>query len=108
DSPRGIAVAPDGDVLIADTNNHRIQRYAPSGEFRLAFGRMGRGPGEFNVPSGIAVDPAGHVYVSDSWNHRVLKLTPSGREILAETQTGTVYAPFGIAISPEGEWFVAN
>lgn len=107
DTPLGMAVAPSGDVFIADSNNHRVQRYTADGEYRGGFGHLGRGPGQLNRPSGIAVDESGQLYVSDSWNHRVLRMAPEGGEVQADFSAGGLYAPFGL-VTDGGELFVAN
>lgn len=36
--PSGVAIAPDGNLYVADTNNRRVQELTPTGEFVLMFG----------------------------------------------------------------------
>ena len=83
--PKHLFVEASGDVLISDTENHKIRRYSPKdGRIRLVVGtgRMGSGgvggPGdacELNRPHGAQVHPrTGELYVSDSENHRVLRV----------------------------------
>src|SRR6266567_4748525 len=38
DSPTGIAVDPNGNVLVADTNNGRIEKFSPTGAFLSIIG----------------------------------------------------------------------
>lgn len=75
----------NGDVLIADTENHVIRRYSPKdgNVTRVAgTGRKGSagldGPPEaleLNRPHGAVVHPVtGALYVSDSDNHRVIRI----------------------------------
>ncbi len=44
--PNGI-VAFNGTVYVADTGNHRVQKFTSEGEFVLSFGTSGVGPGQF-------------------------------------------------------------
>lgn len=102
--PKGIAVAPDNTLYIADTGNHRIVHLSEGHEIIHLWGGEGSGPGQFNQPWGVAVDPEGYVYVADTWNHRIQKFTPEGDFILSWGEYGQAespthfWGPRGIAI----------
>jgi DNA-binding beta-propeller fold protein YncE len=78
DFPRGMAVDSTKNILIADTNNGRLQRFSVDGIFLGVIGTKGEGPGEFREPSGIAIDLVGNIYVADTGNRRVQKLKSDG------------------------------
>jgi DNA-binding beta-propeller fold protein YncE len=73
--PRGIAVDPQGRVLVADSGNKRIVVYDPDGNYVTQFGTGGMDVGQLEEPVGIAVDSQGRVYVADTWNQRVQVFT---------------------------------
>ncbi len=82
--PKGIAMAPNGDIYLADTESHtvRVLRHA-SGiiETVVGDGKKHDGPdGDPKTcglarPHGVCVDSAGNVFIGDSENYRVRKLT---------------------------------
>src|SRR6266540_4250473 len=78
DFPTGIAVDGTGNVLVADTNNGRIEKFSPTGTFLSIMGNKGVGQAQLAGPNGIAVDRTGNIYVADASNHRVQKLAPDG------------------------------
>jgi DNA-binding beta-propeller fold protein YncE len=78
DFPRGMTIDSAGNILIADTNNGRLQRFSADGVFLGVIGTKGEGQGEFREPSGVAVDSGGNTYVADTGNRRVQKLKPDG------------------------------
>lgn len=78
--PKGIALAPNGDVYLADTENHAIRMIeAATGTLRLVVGTGAAGDGpdgdplqcRLARPHGIFVDRDGAIFVGDSENHRV-------------------------------------
>lgn len=77
--PRGVAVAADGKVWIADTGNQRLVLCEKDLSNPRMFGKRGAGPEEFSNPVGIAVGPNGAVYVADTDNRRIQILAPDGR-----------------------------
>jgi YYY domain-containing protein len=101
--PRGIDVTPDGELLVADFRNGRLQRFDPSGAFRAAYGRPGRGPGEMNDPTDVASGDDGRIYLLDTWNQRVQVLGGDGdvTAVWLGPEPG-FYGPRGIAWSPAG------
>ena len=80
--PAGIAIAPSGDIFIADGYaNCRVHRFSPQGELRLSWGKPGDGPGQFNLPHGIWIDRHGRVLVADRENDRVQVFSQEGEYI---------------------------
>jgi sugar lactone lactonase YvrE len=82
--PKHLCVARNDDVIVADTDNHRIVKWLAA-EGKLApFAGTGKkgtagvgGPAdklEMNQPHGVYLDPKGELYISDSMNNRVLRI----------------------------------
>ncbi len=78
--PKGIALGPQGDVFLADTESHTIRvirRKTGHIETIVGDGKMGDGPDgnplqcRLARPHGVFVDEAGNVYIGDSSNHKV-------------------------------------
>jgi uncharacterized protein (TIGR03663 family) len=101
--PRGLAFGPDGDIYVADSDNHRIQRFNSAGEFLNVWGSFadilqGDAPaGTFNQPWDLAVGPDGSVYVADTWNHRIQRFSAEGQFI-------SMWGFFGQAEAPDAFW----
>ena len=64
--PNGVAIDSSGNVYVADSDNHRIQKFDSSGGFITKWGSFGSEDGQLNGPSGVAVDSSGNVYVADT------------------------------------------
>lgn len=80
--PADIAVAPNGDIYVADGYaNSRVHRFKANGDLILSWGSPGKGPGEFSVPHGVWVDKNEKVYVADREHGRVQVFTPEGEFI---------------------------
>ena len=108
DSPTGIAVDGNGNILVADTGNGRIEKFSPTGMFLSIIGTKGNGHGQFGDPNGIAIDHSGNIYVAEvAANHRVQKLAPDGT-FIAEWKGPEpgFYGPRRIAIGPDDSIYV--
>ena len=107
--PAGIAVDPNGNFLVADTNNGRIEKFSPTGTFLNIIGTKGSGQGQLGAPKGIAVDHTGNIYVADAGNHRVQKLSADGK-LIAEWKGPDpgFYGPRRITIGPDDSVYVVD
>src|ERR1035437_3621473 len=71
--PHGIAVTPDGALLVCDRYNFRIQRFSQAGGFEWSWKTAGAGGESERYPLGIATDKNGGVYVTDHYRHCIQK-----------------------------------
>jgi DNA-binding beta-propeller fold protein YncE len=84
--PKHLCIERNGNVLIADTENHCIRRYlADEGRIVKLAGTGSKGSagigaapekGTLSQPHGVAVGNDGRIYICDSSNHRVLRIVP--------------------------------
>ncbi len=79
--PTACAIAPNGDIIVADghwprptdaqQDGDRLVRLKTDGTFVAQYGRMGTAPGEFMGPHALAFDSQGRLFVADRSNNRV-------------------------------------
>ena len=129
--PRGLAVAADGNLYIADFGNHRVRRVGlSSGRITTVAGTGTAGfsgddglatAAQLANPTGVAVDAAGNLYIADNGNHRVRRVDPSG---VITTVAGTgaqgfsgdrgpaiaaqLNSPVGVAVDTAGSLYIAD
>ncbi|MFH0802300.1 MAG: 6-bladed beta-propeller [bacterium] len=111
-APAGFSVNRKGGILIADTNNHRIQEFTSSGSFLSTWGEEGTGSGQFSYPAAVAVDPLGSIYVADTLNNRIQKFDARHNFVLQwgtqGNKPGQFIVPFDLAVDSAGNIYVVD
>jgi sugar lactone lactonase YvrE len=77
--PRGLGLAPDGSLLVADTGGSRIARLGPDGALLASIGPDVGGPERIRQPTDVVVSPDGGLYVVNGEGGALLRLTADGR-----------------------------
>ncbi|MFL5731650.1 MAG: DUF2298 domain-containing protein [Chloroflexia bacterium] len=109
--PMGIAVDKSRNVYVADTNNHRIQKFDSSGKYATSWD-LPQGswdPGQYLEPF-LAVDAEGNVYATAPTTKTVLKYSPDGKLLGQKKGAGdkSLLLPTGIAVAPDGTVYVVD
>jgi len=129
-TPAGLAFDPEGNLYIADRENHRVRKLDTSGNIST-FAGIGKagfsgdgGPAvraKLNLPSGLVADEKGNLYISDRSNDRIRVVDKKG---VIRTYAGTGVAgfqgdagpalkaqldkPFGIALDEAENLYIAD
>jgi uncharacterized protein (TIGR03663 family) len=117
-APKGLALDADGNIYVADSQNHRVQVLSPEGSFLREWGGEGNAPGQFKEPWGIAISPEGAIYVADTWNHRVQVFDAQGElqnmwgtfsEVSSPMGSGdSLYGPRDVVFDDEGYLYLTD
>jgi RHS repeat-associated protein len=134
-TPSGLAIAPDGALLIADSANHRVRRVGRDGVITTIAGTGVDGFGgdngpalaaDLSWPSSVAAAADGSLYLADAGNNRIRRIAPDGTITTfagsgAACGLGTdpcgdggpalaanIYSPTWLAWSPDGSLYVVE
>jgi DNA-binding beta-propeller fold protein YncE len=117
--PLSVAVAPNGDLYVADSKNCRIEHFTGSGTYLSSFGTCGLGQGQLKEPSGVAVSSDGQtIYVADRSANRISVFTAGGMFVAnwgreggngsAGSGAGWFNFPESVAVLPDGNIVVVD
>lgn len=111
--PAGLAATSGDDVYVADSQNHRIQRFTAGGlGAQIAWGSLGSANGQFSNPLNVALDSLGRVYVADANNDRIEKFTASGKFLTKWGHSGAgpgqFERPVGVAVGLNDRVYVTD
>jgi RHS repeat-associated protein len=130
-APRGIAAAPDGAIVIADSDNNRVRRVSAAGTITTiagtgVYGFAGDGgaatAARLSQPRDVAVAADGSVYIADTGANRIRRISSGGTistvagggapaDGLGDGGAATsarLSAPMGVAVAPDGAVYVAD
>ncbi|HEY6360028.1 MAG TPA: glycosyltransferase family 2 protein, partial [Vicinamibacterales bacterium] len=114
-----IALAPNGDLFVADARRNRISRVAPS------TGAIGVIAESLRGPSAIALSPTGDLYVADTLNNRIRLIArdpAASRTVAGDGRAGSgddvgdgrpaasaqLERPTGLAVAHNGDVYIAD
>ena len=110
--PFGVAVNDKDEIVVADSNNHRVQVFDSNGTFLRSFGHKGENAGEVGCPNGLAISKDRNILVSEYWNHRVQIFSREGRPLGSFGGKGSLDSqllnPRGLSLDSTGNVIVAD
>jgi DNA-binding beta-propeller fold protein YncE len=100
--PCGVAIAPNGDIFVADGHggdtNARVVKFSKDGKFIKEWGKKGSGPGEFDTLHSIVMDSKGRLFIADRGNSRIQIFDQNGKFLVQWKQFGR---PSGLFITKD-------
>lgn len=107
--PSGVAVNGQGDIVVADTNNHRIQVFDKEGRFKFQFGECGKRDGQLLYPNRVAVNrTTGDFVVTErSPTHQIQVYNQYG-QFLRKFGANILQHPRGVCVDNKGRIIVVE
>ncbi len=115
--PVGLVINAAGNLLVADSLNHRIRMILPNGEVSTYVGFTEPGftdgvgsAARFQEPSGLAISSNGELYVADRLNHRVRVIDTDQRvrTLAGSGPGGSLNEPTSLAVTPTGTVYLTE
>ena len=101
--PNSVAIAPDGNIVVADTINARVQVLDPDGKFIRVVGMRGDGSTDLQLPKGVGVTKGGRIYVTDGRGNKMVIFRMSDGAALTSIGGKYAYGSGGkMKVSPGG------
>jgi hypothetical protein len=113
-TPTGVAFDTAGNLLVADRDNHRVERLTRGGVW---LGNVGASlpadsAGALIAPSAVAVDGQGNIFVADTTTNRIVSFAPDGSLTMVAggpgSGPGQFSRPAALATDATGNVYVAD
>src|SRR5262249_52590640 len=98
-----------GNVYVADTLNNRVVEFTPQGAPLAQFGtgEVGTEPSSLHWPTAVSILPGGALAIADAGHARIVTISHP-QTFIGAVSVGAVTAPGGLAIAPDGSYFVSD
>lgn len=107
--PSGVAVNAQNDIIVADTNNHRIQIFDKEGRFRFQFGECGKRDGQLLYPNRVAVvKHTGDIIVTERSPTHQIQIYNQYGQFLRKFGATILQHPRGITVDNKGRIVVVE
>ncbi len=107
--PSGVAVNAQNDIIVADTNNHRIQIFDKEGRFKFQFGECGKRDGQLLYPNRVAVVKSSGdiVFTERSPTHQVQVYNQYG-QFVRKFGANILQHPRGVTVDRQGRIIIVE
>lgn len=113
--PTSLVINNEGQVLVLDKCNHRVQRFDPQSEnfhFIGEFGKCGSDVGQLEYPTGLTLDSKGNILIADCNNHRICTFKQTGEWIGSFGEGGDTMGlleyPLGVGVDVSDNIYVSE
>jgi sugar lactone lactonase YvrE len=128
-SPHDLAFDAEGNLLIADTFNHRVRRVdrrgvittiAGDGQAKYAGDNGPARQASLQLPQGVALDREGALLIADTFNHVVRRVDRNGTITTfagtvpghggdgGEASRAQINLPMAVAVAPDGGVYISD
>jgi len=107
--PSGVAVNAQNDIIVADTNNHRIQIFDKEGRFKFQFGEVGKRDGQLLYPNRVAVvKTSGDIIVTERSPTHQIQIYNQYGQFVRKFGANILQHPRGVCVDNKGRIVVVE
>jgi len=107
--PSGVAVNAQNDIIVADTNNHRIQIFDREGRFKFQFGEVGKRDGQLLYPNRVAVvKTSGDIIVTERSPTHQIQIYNQYGQFVRKFGANILQHPRGVCVDNKGRIIVVE
>lgn len=107
--PSGVAVNAQNDIIVADTNNHRIQIFDKEGRFKFQFGECGKRDGQLLYPNRVAVvRNSGDIIVTERSPTHQIQIYNQYGQFVRKFGANILQHPRGVTVDNKGHIIVVE
>nr|CAG4638281.1 EOG090X01W2 [Cyclestheria hislopi] len=107
--PSGVAVNAQNDIIVADTNNHRIQIFDKEGRFKFQFGECGKRDGQLLYPNRVAVvKNSGDIIVTERSPTHQIQIYNQYGQFVRKFGANVLQHPRGVTVDNKGRIIVVE